>query len=83
MVGNKLSKVDRAELARCLAKAAAYADCGKREEAAEWARQLVVLLGATRILACPTWVAKVDLRRDGERYADANACGFDGGDGIG
>ena len=43
-------KIDRSEAARALAKAIAYAECGKRDLADEWARELIVLLAAHRIL---------------------------------
>ncbi len=42
--------IDRAEVARALAKAVAYAQCGKQVEANEWARKLVVLLKCAEIL---------------------------------
>jgi hypothetical protein len=42
--------IDRAELARSLAKAIAYKLCGKDEDAAVWARKLVVQLGLANIL---------------------------------
>ena len=42
--------IDRAELARALAKAIAYKSCGKDVYAAEWARKLVRLLGLADIL---------------------------------
>lgn len=43
--------IDRAEVARALAKALAYKGCGKDDEAAEWARRLVELLECAEILA--------------------------------
>lgn len=43
--------IDRTELNRALAKAIAYKVCGKDQEAAEWARKLVRLLGFANILA--------------------------------
>lgn len=42
--------IDRTETARALAKALAYADCGKREHAATWAAELVRLLECHSIL---------------------------------
>ena len=42
--------IDRAEVARALAKAIAYKNCGKEVEAAEWARKLVRLLELADIL---------------------------------
>lgn len=42
--------IDRSEVARALAKAIAYAQCGKSREAAEWAARLVRLLDAAEIL---------------------------------
>jgi hypothetical protein len=47
---------DRAALNRALAKAIAYADCGRPEKAAAWAAELVRLLGAKGILT-PEWAA--------------------------
>lgn len=43
--------IDRAEVARALAKAIAYKQCGKDAEAADWARKLVQLLECAEILA--------------------------------
>ena len=42
--------IDRSEVARCLAKAIAYKQCGKDEEAAEWACKLVEALECAEIL---------------------------------
>ena len=42
--------IDRSEVARALAKAIAYKNCGKDAEAAEWARRLVHLLECAEIL---------------------------------
>lgn len=42
--------INRSEVSRALAKAIAYADCGKPAEADVWARTLVTLLGSTGIL---------------------------------
>lgn len=42
--------MDRAEINRALAKAIAYKNCGKQQEAEDWARKLVELLGAADIL---------------------------------
>lgn len=42
--------VNRSEASRALAKAIAYADCGKPELAAQWAATLVVILGSAGIL---------------------------------
>ena len=42
--------IDRSEVARALAKAIAYKNCGKDTEAAEWARRLVHLLECAEIL---------------------------------
>jgi hypothetical protein len=42
--------IDRAEVARALAKAIAYKQCGKDQEAADWARKLVRLLELSEIL---------------------------------
>jgi hypothetical protein len=42
--------VDRAECARALAKAIAYKNCGKDEQAEEWAIELVNLLECAGIL---------------------------------
>lgn len=42
--------IDRSAVARALAKAIAYKQCGKDLEAAQWARQLVALLELSEIL---------------------------------
>lgn len=42
--------IDRAEVARALAKAIAYKNCGKDKDAAEWAEKLVRLLECAQIL---------------------------------
>jgi hypothetical protein len=42
--------IDRAAAARAMAKAIAYKQCGKDQEAADWARQLVQLLECADIL---------------------------------
>jgi hypothetical protein len=42
--------IDRSEVARALAKAIAYKQCGKDTDAAEWARKLVRLLECAEIL---------------------------------
>jgi hypothetical protein len=47
-------KADRSALARALAKATAYHDCGKPEQVALWAVELVRLLDAQQILD-PVW----------------------------
>ena len=44
------SKATRSEVNRALAKAIAYRDCGKPEQAAAWAAELVRLLEAQQIL---------------------------------
>lgn len=43
--------IDRHEVNRALAKAIAYKQCGKQEQAAEWACKLVELLECAEILA--------------------------------
>ncbi len=43
-------KATRSELAQALAKAVAYRDCGKPEDAAAWAARLVKMLEAQEIL---------------------------------
>ena len=43
--------IDRSEVARALAKAIAYKNCGKTLEARHWARELVRLLELAEILA--------------------------------
>ncbi|NLS27946.1 hypothetical protein S2M10_29480 [Sphingomonas sp. S2M10] len=43
-------QIDRSALARAQAKAIAYKQCGKDAEAAQWARELVRLLGCADIL---------------------------------
>lgn len=42
--------VDRSEVSRALAKALAYAECGKQGDAETWARRLVELLECEGIL---------------------------------
>ncbi len=42
--------IDRSMVARALAKAIAYKQCGKDIEAEEWARQLIKLLQCANIL---------------------------------
>jgi hypothetical protein len=42
--------IDRAEAARALAKAIAYAAVGKQAQACEWARRLVEILRCAEIL---------------------------------
>jgi hypothetical protein len=42
--------IDRSEVARALAKAIAYKNCGKDREAEQWAEKLVYLLECGRIL---------------------------------
>ena len=42
--------VDRSEVSRSLAKAIAYQNCGKTEQAEEWARRLVEQLKLAQIL---------------------------------
>ena len=44
------TKATRSELNQALAKAVAYRDCGKPEQAAEWAARLVRMLEAQQIL---------------------------------
>ena len=44
------TKADRSEINRALAKAIAYRDCGKPEQAAAWAARLVDMLEAKNIL---------------------------------
>lgn len=43
-------KATRSEIAQALAKAIAYRDCSKPEEAARWAAKLVRMLESERIL---------------------------------
>lgn len=43
--------IDRSEVARSLAKAIAFKQCGKHAEADQWARLLVEQLGCAGILA--------------------------------
>ena len=42
--------IDRNQVAQALAKAIAYKQCGKDQEAAQWAVRLVELLGSAEIL---------------------------------
>jgi len=44
------TKATRSEISQALAKAIAYRDCGKSDEAAAWAAKLVRMLEAERIL---------------------------------
>jgi hypothetical protein len=43
--------LDRSKINQALAKAIAYKQCGKEDEAAEWARRLIELLELANILA--------------------------------
>lgn len=43
--------MDRSAISRALAKALAYAQCGKQAKADQWAAELVRLLGSAGILA--------------------------------
>lgn len=43
-------QIDRTEASRALAKAIAYKQCGKDDEAEAWARELIKLLEMSRIL---------------------------------
>lgn len=45
-----MTKLDRSNVSRMMAKAIAYKECGKDAEAADWARQLVVALECAEIL---------------------------------
>ena len=45
--------LDRSEIARALAKAIAYKQCGKDAEARAWARTLIELLECADILRPP------------------------------
>lgn len=49
--GERHAMMNRAEISRALAKAIAYKECGKNDEARQWARQLVNLLECAEILA--------------------------------
>ena len=42
--------IDRSEVSRALAKAIAYKQCGKQQDAEQWARKLVELLECAEIL---------------------------------
>ena len=42
--------INRSEVAKAIAKAIAYKQCGKDQEAAEWARELIGLLECADIL---------------------------------
>jgi len=42
--------IDRSEASRAMAKAIAYKACGKDNEAAQWARELVRILECAEIL---------------------------------
>jgi hypothetical protein len=43
--------IDRSAVARALAKAIAYKQCGKQDDAEAWAAELVRLLGAANIIS--------------------------------
>lgn len=45
-----MSDINRSEVSRSLAKAIAYKNCGKDQEANEWARKLVEQLKCSDIL---------------------------------
>ena len=45
-----METINRREVARALAKALAYAECGQHVKACEWARELVRLLECAEIL---------------------------------
>ena len=45
-----MESIDRSEVSRALAKAIAYKNCGKEDEAEKWARKLVKLLHLANIL---------------------------------
>lgn len=45
-----ITQIDRQATAQALAKAIAYKQCGKDEEAADWARRLIELLELKEIL---------------------------------
>ena len=42
--------IDRSKVSQALAKAIAYKNCGKDQDAAQWAKQLIVLLECAEIL---------------------------------
>lgn len=46
-----MANLDRSETNRALARAIAYKQCGKQDQAETWARQLVELLECAGILA--------------------------------
>ena len=56
------STATRSEISQALAKAIAYRDCGKPEQAAEWAARLVRMLEAQKILR-PEYSLPTRLRR--------------------
>jgi hypothetical protein len=58
--------INRSEVNRALAKAIAYKQCGKSEEAAQWAARLVHLLECADILDTP-WAALAADDYDGWR----------------
>jgi hypothetical protein len=45
-----MADIDRSEVSRSLAKAIAYAQCGKQADAEAWARKLVHQLQCAQIL---------------------------------
>jgi len=44
------ASIDRSEVNRALAKALAYAECGKKAQAEQWAARLVELLQCANVL---------------------------------
>lgn len=54
----------RTEINRALAKALAYADCGKREEAARWAAELIRLLELAGVPTCEGYQTHVERKAD-------------------
>lgn len=49
-LGKDTTMIDRSATAKALAKAIAYKNCGKDQEAEQWARKLIELLECAEIL---------------------------------
>jgi hypothetical protein len=48
--GFSMEHIDRSQTSKALAKAIAYKQCGKDQEAHQWARKLIELLHCAQIL---------------------------------
>lgn len=59
-----VSRLDRVNINRALAKAIAYHDCGKDAKATAWAAELIRLLGQAQIINEWAENTSTDLLRD-------------------